>query len=177
MGDNRSNTVFRLSGIAVRFAFVSMLLCSVAMPYQALAADDLYAAINDGTELRTALLQGFSSITLTSKGDAAGGFSIPNPGQEFINKVYHDETWLTAENYDLSFMGEVTFQDGFFVQKPAFSLFYSADRISSSHTFNSSGFFLNRYPFIPNPSAPFIFISLSSINTVSSGFKLYFSQR
>ncbi len=122
MGDNRSNTVFRLSGIAVRFAFVSMLLCSVAMPYQALAADDLYAAINDGTELRTALLQGFSSITLTSKGDAAGGFSIPNPGQEFINKVYHDESWLTAENYDLSFMGEVTFQDGFFVQKPAFAV-------------------------------------------------------
>lgn len=122
MGDNRSNMVFRWSGIAVRFAFVSVLLCSVAMPYQVLAADDVSADLNDGTELRTALLQGLSSIVLTSKGDASGGFSIPNPGQEFRNKVYRDKTWLTAENYDLSFMGEVTFQDGFFVQKPAFAV-------------------------------------------------------
>ena len=81
MGDNRSNVRLGLSGV-VKFAFASLLLSSVCFPHQVLGY-----YIYDGTELRTALLNGTSTIELIASEDNPQSFSVPNPGQEFNFKV------------------------------------------------------------------------------------------
>lgn len=112
MGDNRSNVRLGLSGV-IKFAFASLLLCSVSLPYQAIANN---MGVNDGTDLRTALLDGSWSLSLGSNVEGSG-FSIPSPGQEFIRKSKHEDTWLNTQNVDLDFMGAVTFQNAYYGQE------------------------------------------------------------
>ena len=111
MGENRSNIRLGLSGV-VKFAFISLLLSSVCFP------QGVMAEINDGTELRTALLNGDTTIKITGIG-APMSFTVPNPGQEFIfeSELWDPhKTWLEMDNADLTFMGDVTFQSAKFVQ-------------------------------------------------------------
>ncbi len=138
MGDNRSNVCLGLSGVVVRFAFASLLLSSVCFPLTVLAEDDdRLTLINDGTELRNALLQGTMTIELKGSEGAEKGFTVPNPGQEFILKrptfeeyindylgtaesypyVGVHENWLSTDKYNLTFMGNVSFQDAYYTQK------------------------------------------------------------
>ncbi len=116
MGDNRSNVCLGLSGVVVRFAFASLLLSSVCFPSEVLANN---IGINDGTDLRTALLDGTWMHELGAEGveSSTSGFSIPNPGQEFIKKGKHHKTWLKTNSVDLDFMGEVAFQNAHFIQR------------------------------------------------------------
>ena len=121
MGDNRSNVCLGLNGVA-KFAFVSLLLSSVCFPHQVLAY------IYDGTVLRTALLNGTSTIELIASEENPQSFSVPNPGQEFNFKVrpFYIEnefvdsgvtkSWLKLKNYNVNFMGEVAFQQAYYKQ-------------------------------------------------------------
>lgn len=100
---------------AKRTLFVALLLSSVCFPMSAVANN---IGINDGTELRTSLLAGTTVIELNASEGADLGFSIPNPGQEFIMKQKeHYSSWLSAINVDLNFMGEVAFQNAHYVQE------------------------------------------------------------